>query len=128
LAYPIRPSLSRTTTPSLVVSTISRKRSSLARRVASAACRSRRSSKTAAPRTSAGNRPRRVQYQTASSAVMVSQPAAWKSMPKAIRMAIPACMSPPKYGISKCTVCEPWCTAQLKKMDAVASPSGLLRH
>ena len=73
--YPIRPSLSRTTTPSLVVSTISRKRSSLARSVASAACRSRRSSNTAAPRTSAGNRLRNVQYHTASPAVTVSQPA-----------------------------------------------------
>ncbi|GAA1035273.1 hypothetical protein GCM10009557_42490 [Virgisporangium ochraceum] len=28
----------------------------------------------------------------------------------------------------RCTTCEPWCTAQLKKIEAVANPSGLFRH
>jgi len=33
----------------------------------------------------------------------------------------------PKTGSSMCTVCAPWCTAQVKKIAAVATASGFER-
>src|SRR3954452_23342944 len=43
------------------------------------------------------------------------------------RIARPRSVSTPNHGIAMCTVWLPWCTAQVKKIAAVAAASGLVR-
>ena len=56
---------------------------------------------------------------------MTSQMAS--GQPQAARIARPCVSSSPNAGSSMCTECAPWCTAQVKKIAAVAAPSGLVR-
>ena len=56
---------------------------------------------------------------------MMSQIAS--GQPHAVRIARPWTSSSPNAGSSMCTEWAPWWTEQVKKIAAVAAPSGLVR-